>query len=65
MHRHRLPGVTYSQATFRRDGGYRRADLFLPEGLKHQAVAARYGVTAAALWLLALVAWFVLAAFAD
>jgi hypothetical protein len=57
MHRHRQPGVSYAQATYRRDGGWRRADLFTPEGLAHQHRASRYGVTGAALWVLALVAW--------
>jgi hypothetical protein len=57
MHRHRQPGVTYAMATYRRDGGWRRADLFTPEGLAYQRRASRYGVTGAALWLLALIAW--------
>ena len=54
MHRHRQPGVTYSQATYRRDGGYRRADLFTAEGLAYQHKASRYGVTGVAMWILAL-----------
>ncbi|HMC54251.1 MAG TPA: hypothetical protein VKH19_03700 [Gemmatimonadaceae bacterium] len=54
MHRHRRPGVTYAQATFRRDGGWRRTDLFSAEGLAHQRRASTFGVTGAALWLLAL-----------
>ena len=56
MHRHRQPGVTYAAATFRRDGGYRRTDLFTPDGLKHQGKAAKFGVRAAALWVLSLLA---------
>ena len=56
MHRHRQPGVTYAQATFRRDGGWRRTDLFTDEGLAHQRRASTFGVTGAALWLLALAA---------
>lgn len=59
MHRHRQPGVTYSEATYRRDGGWRRTDLFTPEGLAYQHKASRYGVTGAALWVLALAALFI------
>jgi hypothetical protein len=55
MQRHRNPGVTYWDATLRRDGGWRRSDLFSPEGLRMQRLASRYGITAAALWLAALV----------
>jgi len=62
MQRHRQPGVVYAAVTFRRDGGWRRADLFTPEGLRYQRQASRFGVTAAALWLLSLVAWAALAA---
>ena len=61
MHRHRQPGVTYAQATYRRDGGWRRTDLFTPEGLAYQRQASRYGVVAAALWVLALIAWAIAA----
>lgn len=57
MQRHRQPGVSYWQATMRRDGGWRRDDLFSPEGLRHQRRASRYGLMGAALWLLALAAW--------
>ena len=60
MHRHRQPGVTYAQATFRRDGGWRRTDLFTDEGLRYQRQASRYGVTGAALWILALLAAMIL-----
>ena len=61
MHRHRQPGVTYAQATYRRDGGWRRTDLFTPEGLAYQRQSARYGVIGAALWILALVAYIITA----
>jgi len=61
MHRHRQPGVTYAAATLRRDGGWRRADLFTPEGLRHQARAARLGFMTVVLWVLALAAVVVLA----
>ena len=54
MHRHRQPGVTYGAATFRRDGGWRRADLFTAQGLAHQRRASTFGVLGAILWLLSL-----------
>ena len=54
MQRHRQPGVSYARVTLRRDGGWRRADLFGPEGLAHQRRASRYGVIGALLWILAL-----------
>jgi hypothetical protein len=57
MQRHRQPGVSYAQATFRRDGGWGRADLFTPEGLTYQRRAARYGVIGVVLWILAMGAW--------
>lgn len=60
MQRHRQPGVTYAAVTFRRDGGWRRADLFTPQGLAYQARASRFGLAAAALWGLALLAWALL-----
>ena len=55
MHRYRQPGVTYAQATFRLDGGWRRADLFKPEGLRHQRFASGFGVPGALLWLAGLI----------
>jgi len=61
MHRHRQPGVSYAQATFRRDGGWRRADLFTREGLGYQRLASTFGVLGAALWVLALIVFVVLA----
>ena len=57
MQRHRQPGVTYAQVTFRRDGGWRRSDLFTSEGLKYQRRASGFGVPGALLWALAAVAW--------
>lgn len=59
MHRHRQPGVTYAQATFRRDGGWRRGDLFTAEGLRFQRRASLFGVTGAILWVVALIAWVI------
>jgi hypothetical protein len=61
MQRHRQPGITYAAATLRRDGGWRRSDLFTPEGLKYQAVAARLGLGAAVLWVGAVLAWVLFA----
>jgi hypothetical protein len=60
MHRHRQPGVTYVEATFRKDGGWRRTELFTPAGLQHQRMASRYGFLGALLWILALLAAIVL-----
>ena len=59
MQRHRRPGVSYAQATLRRDGGWKRTDLFTPEGLEHQARAARYGLIATLCWMLAVLVWVV------
>lgn len=56
MQRHRQPGVTYAQVTLRRDGGWRRADLFTEEGLRYQRRASGFGVPALLCWLLALLA---------
>ena len=61
MHRHRQPGVTYAAATLRRDGGWRRAELFTAEGLRYQARAAGFGITAGISWILALAALMFLA----
>ena len=60
MQRHRQPGVTYGQVTWRRDGGWRRDDLFTAEGLRYQRSASRWGLTGAVLLLAAVVlAWIV------
>lgn len=59
MHLHRQPGVSYADATWRRDGGWRNTELFTAEGLRYQRRAARYGVIGAGLWVLALVLWVV------
>lgn len=60
MQRHRQPGVSYAAVTLRRDGGWRRADLFTEQGLRHQRRASRYGVTGAALLVASLLAWVLL-----
>lgn len=60
MHRHRQPGVSYATATLRRDGGWRRSDLFTEEGLRHQRRASLCGVTGGALLVAALLAWVAL-----
>ena len=57
MQRHRQPGVTYAQVTFRRDGAWKRADLFTAEGLRHQRLASGFGVPGALLWVAALIFW--------
>jgi hypothetical protein len=59
MHRHRQPGVSYGQATFRRDGGWRRSDLFTAQGLAYQRKAATYGVGGTLLWILALITYII------
>ena len=62
MQAHRRDGVSYRDVTLRRDGGWRREDLFAPEGLAHQRRASRFGVAGAVLLLAGLVAWIVLGA---
>jgi hypothetical protein len=62
MQAHRRDGVTYSDVTLRRDGGWRRDDLFAPEGLVHQRQASRFGVAGAVLLLAGVIAWIVLGA---
>ena len=62
MQQHRQPGMTYAAVTFRRDGGWRRSELFTARGLECQAQAARFGVGAAVLWGVALLSWVLLAA---
>jgi hypothetical protein len=59
MHQHRQPGVTYGAATFRRDGGWRRADLFTEQGLAFQRKAARNGAIGGAFWVVALISYVV------
>lgn len=61
MHRHRQPGVTYATATLRRDGGWRRTDLFTAEGLRYQARASGFGILTVICWVLALAAMVLLA----
>ena len=60
MQRHRQPGVSYASATLRRDGGWRRAELFTSEGLRHQRRASACGIVGALLLMAALLAWIVL-----
>ncbi len=62
MHRYRQPGVTYRDATLRRDGGWRRPELFTERGLQHQRRAARWGVVGGLLLVAGLLAWVVLGA---
>lgn len=60
MQRHRQPGVTYAQVTLRRDGGWRRAELFTPAGLRLQRRASLCGVAGTALLVASLLAWIAL-----
>ena len=60
MHAHRQPGVTYAQATFRKDGGWRRRDLFTDVGLRHQRRASLCGVIGGTLLVASLLAWIAL-----
>ena len=60
MQRHRQPGITYRDVTLRRDGGWRRADLFTERGLQYQRRASTWGVTGGALLVAALLAWVAL-----
>ena len=58
MQGHRRPGVSYSQATLRRDGGWRREDLFTEDGLRYQRRASRWGVSGALMLVMAVIlAW--------
>lgn len=60
MHRHRQPGVSYRRATFRRDGGWRRSDLFTPVGLQLQRKASLWGMTGTLLLVASVAAWVTL-----
>jgi hypothetical protein len=60
MHAHRRPGVTYAQATLRRDGGWRRGDLFTEAGLRHQRRASLCGITGAAFLVASILTWMAL-----
>ena len=62
MHAHRQPGVTYAQATLRRDGGWRRRELFTDAGLRHQRRASLCGISGAVLLLASLLTWVILGA---
>ena len=55
MQRHRKRGMSYRDVTLRKDGGWRREDLFTPEGVALQRRAARFGWLGAGLWVAALV----------
>jgi len=55
MQRHRQPGVGYAAVTFRRDGGWRRKDLFTDDGLALQARAAKWGMIGAVALVVALI----------
>ena len=55
MQKHRQPGVSYGDVTWRKDGGWRRADLFTEQGLAHQRRASAFGFSGLALIVIALV----------
>jgi hypothetical protein len=57
MQRHRRPGVSYRDVTLRKGGGWRRSDLFTPDGLALQRRAAQFGWLGVGLWAAALVVW--------
>ncbi|MBI4500649.1 MAG: hypothetical protein HY700_05760 [Gemmatimonadetes bacterium] len=57
MQRYRLPGVSCWTATLRWDGGWRRADLFAPEGLALQRRASRFALRGVGWWTLAALSW--------
>jgi hypothetical protein len=59
MQKHRQPGVTYAQVTWRRDGGWRRDDLFTPIGLTYQRRASAFGFPGLVLVVVAIVWWAV------
>lgn len=60
MQKHRRPGVSYGSATLRRDGGWKRSDLFDEQGLLYQRQAAKWGLIGAVSLLLAvLLAWMI------
>ena len=59
MQRHRQPGVTYRAVTLRRDGGWRRTDLFTETGLRYQRRASTFGLAGTACLVAALGTWIV------
>ena len=61
MQRHRQPGVSYRAVTLRKDGGWRRTDLFTDTGLRYQRRASSFGVIGAVLLLASLLAYVLLA----
>jgi hypothetical protein len=60
MQRHRQPGVTYADATLRRDGGWRNASLFTEQGLRYQRLASSFGVAGTLSLVAALASWILL-----
>jgi acetylornithine deacetylase/succinyl-diaminopimelate desuccinylase-like protein len=62
MQKHRQPGITYADVTFRKDGAWKRTDLFTHEGLAYQRKAARFGFIAVTSWLAALALLMIAAA---
>ena len=60
MQQHRREGVSYKAATLRRDGGWRRDDLFDSEGLAHQRQASRWGFAGVILLIAGIISWITL-----
>ena len=58
MQRHRQPGVSYWDVTLRRDGAWRRKDLFTDEGLAYQSQAAKWGMIGTVLLIMTVGAWY-------
>ena len=59
MQKHRQPGVSYRDVTLRKDGGWRRSDLFTGRGLQFQRRASGFGCLGILLLLAALAVLFV------
>jgi hypothetical protein len=59
MQRHRQPGVSYADVTLRRDGGWKRAELFTDEGLRFQRRAAKWGFYGMVFIVLTAILWTV------
>lgn len=60
MQRHRQPGVSYWDVTLRRDGAWRRKDLFTDEGLVYQGQAAKWGMIGTAALVVTLIVWYLI-----
>lgn len=59
MQQHRQPDVSYWKVTLRRDGAWRRTDLFTDDGLAFQGRAAKWGMIGVGCFVLAMILWAV------